>query len=84
MISTSFVEYLNAGTQCAKTGKTGKIPRPGRPAYPVQSLMFIFCQCVSNHKSKLIQLDFTQDSHPKTERLESRIYRLRCRKNLIF
>ena len=45
----------------------------GWPTYPVWSLVSIFCQCVSNHKTKPIQLDCTQDSYPKIERLESRI-----------
>ena len=31
MSSTSFGEYLNAGTTCAKLGQNGEIP--GRPAY---------------------------------------------------
>ena len=65
-----------------KLAKTGEIP--GQPAYPVRSLVSIFCQCVSNHKTKPIQLDFTQDSYPKIERLESRIDGPTCRENLIF
>ena len=40
-----------------KLAKTGEIP--GKPAFPVWSLVSIFCQCVSNHKTKPIQLDFS-------------------------
>ena len=62
--------------------KQGKFP--GRLAYPVWSLVSIFSQCVSNHKTKPIQLDFSSNSYPKIERLESMIDGPTCRENLIF
>ena len=54
-----------------KLAKIGKIS--GLPAYAPWNFMSIFCQCVSIHKSKPIQLDVIQDLCPRTERLESRM-----------
>ena len=59
-----------------KLAKKGKIP--GRPAYAPWNFMSIFCQCVSIHKSKPIQLDVIQDLYSKTKRPEPRMIGSTC------
>ena len=74
MSSTSFVEYLIAGTTSTKFGQNGRNPRPAGP----WNFMFILCQCVSIHKSKPIQLDVIQDLYSKTKRPEPRMIGSTC------
>ena len=74
MSSTSFQDYLNAGTKCMKTGQNwensqAEQPRTGLPADPLWIYMFLFCQCVHELKTKPFQVELMTNSHPKAKRL---------------